>query len=203
MTTATGRPLGYYEKCLAIDSETTGINFNGLDPSTGYQAIAWGIIVVDVATWSPIEEMYVEVKWDGKSYWSSEAEQVHGLSKAYLKEHGMDEVDAVTKIGNLLVKHWGPQGNIRLLGHNVTSFDRPFLFNMFARHGVFLKLGNRHIDTSSIGIATFGTFNSNELFSAIGLDDRDKTHNALVDAHYSLEAVRVVSELFKKVVLGE
>jgi len=88
MKTEKNEPRGYFEKLLAMDCETTGLKYNADDPSGGYQAVSWGLIVANALTLKPIEEMYIEIKWNGMSTWSQEAEQVHGLTKEHLNKNG-------------------------------------------------------------------------------------------------------------------
>lgn len=205
--TVAGKPRGYYEKILAMDCETTGLASNADDPSfnpqTGaeYQAISWGLIVANAQTLKPIDKMYIEIQWNGDSVWDTRAQKVHGLSKEYLKENGFTEEEAVEAIGTLIIKHWGPDGRIGTLGHNVATFDLWFLKRLFRRHDIDLRFGNRHVDTSSIGFVNWETFNSDDLFSAVGFDDRG-AHNALQDAEQSLEAARRTRLLFKNCIDG-
>ena len=196
MATIKGKPRGYFEKFLAIDCETTGLCFNGDDPSEGHQALSWGIIVADAKTLKPIEELYVEIQWDGESQWSDRAQKIHGMSKQYLEENAMTEEDAVVAIGTLIAKHFGTDNKLCCLGHNVATFDVPFLKRMFRKHNIDLRFGNRHIDTSTIGFVNWETFNSDDLFELMGNDARGD-HNALDDAHMSLEAARKTRSLFK------
>lgn len=204
------KPRGYFEKVLVIDTETSGMAFGTDDPShnptTGetYQIVSIGLIVASVATFKPVEELYLEIKWDGESKWSKEAERVHGLSLEHLEAHGMDRQDAVAEIGNLVLKYWGPDVSICLLGHNVATFDLPFFKRLMRSEGLELKFGNRYIDTNSIGIATFGTFNSDDLFAAAGLPVRDPSkHNALADAQMALASARLVKQLWTELVTPE
>jgi DNA polymerase III epsilon subunit-like protein len=204
--TITKQPIGYFDKILFIDCETTGLFFNGnpvTDPLTGesYQAVSYGLIVTDANTLEPIEDLYVEIKWNGISHWNKKAEVVHGLSLQYLEEHGVEEEEAVVQIASLILKYWGPDSSVCLGGHNVATFDRLFLQDLLNRHGVNVKMGNRTIDSSAIGFATFGTYNSDDLFATVGLDHRE-AHNALVDAHSSLTAVRTVRNLFSRCIDG-
>lgn len=202
MSTVKGKPRGWFEKLLAVDCETTGLFFNEDDPSfdskTGkyHQAISWGFIVADSSTLKPIEELELLVQWDGTSEWNKRAENVHGLSKQHLADHGIPIEEAAAEIGNLVIRHWGPNGNIRLLGHNVHTFDKKFLQRTMRTVGIELKFGNRHIDTNSLGFGTFGTFNSNDLFEAVGFDSRGD-HNALEDARMALESARRIRAVFQ------
>jgi hypothetical protein len=207
------KPRGYFQYLLAMDCETTGLCTNCDDPThnpdTGeyHQAVSWGLIVADSTTLKPIEKMYVEIKWNKKSkaqqkidpLWGTRAEQIHGLTRAYLEDNGLDEEDAVVKMGEMILKYWGPIGNIRCLGHNVHTFDMPFFRDLFRRHGVPLKFGNRHYDTNSIGFATFTTYNSDDLFEAVGFEKRGD-HNALTDAEQALESARIVRKIFQKAI---
>lgn len=202
MATIKGKPRGYFEKILALDCETTGLAVNRDDPSfnpeTGeeYQAVSWGLIVANAQTLEPIEKMYIEIQWNEESKWDNRAQKIHGLSKEHLKKHGFTESEAVEAIGTLIMKHWGPTVRIGLLGHNVATFDIWFLRRLFRRHGIELSFGSRHVDTSSIGFVNWNTFTSDQLFEAVGFDDRGD-HNALQDAEQSLEAARITKLLFQ------
>lgn len=196
---------GYFKYMLAADSETTGLFFNPVgdnpayDATTGkyHMAVSWGLIVVDADTFEPVEKLYVEIKWDGKSEWLVKAEQTHGLSKEYLAEHGMDEEDAMVEIANLIVKYWS-NTPVVLFGHNIVTFDIFFLRDAMRRHGIELSFGNRHVDTNSIGFSTLGTYTSDELFEQVGLPVRG-THNAMEDIEYTLEAAKRIRTLFNSI----
>lgn len=189
-------PAGYFERIFSIDCETTGLNFNTDDPSIGHQAVSWGIVVADTRTLKPIEELYVEIKWNEASLESrladkkfgKFAEGIHGLTFDHLEKHGVDEEDAVCDILELFQKY-NANGVVRTLGHNVHLFDLPFLRSMLRRHQVELKFGNRHYDTNSGGFMCFETYTSNELFELCGHDPRG-SHNALDDAKMALDCAR-------------
>ena len=198
MGTIKGKPRGYFEKLLAIDCETSGLKYNSDDPSEDFQSVSWGIIVADAKTLKPIEELYVEIKWDGESLWSMGAQKIHGLSKEYLEENGMTDEEAVVAIGSLIAKHFGTDNALCCLGHNVATFDVPFLKRLFRKHGIELKFGNRHVDTSSIGFVNWGVFTSDALFEEVGYEARGD-HNALDDARMALEAARRTRVIFQSV----
>jgi hypothetical protein len=99
----------------------------------------------------------------------------------------------------MVLKYWGPTVSIRTLGHNVHTFDLLFFRDLFRRHGIELTFGSRHYDTNSIAFATFGTFNSDDFFDAVGFEKR-KEHNALVDAEQALEATRIIRTVFQKAI---
>lgn len=209
MATTPGKPRGYFQKLLALDCETTGFCF-GHNPvynthtKERHQSVSWGVIVVDAATLKPLDELYVEIKWNERSLiqrmnnpkFGKDAEKIHGLSLEALEENGVEEEEAVTQIGNLILNHFG-DGDIRLLGHNVVTFDRLFFDDLFRRHDINLKFGNRHIDTNTIGFVCYETFNSDDLFELIGITR--ETHNALEDARASLKVAQITRKLFKTV----
>lgn len=204
------KPRGYFEKVLAIDVETSGMAFGEDDPSintkTGetYQIVSIGLVVASALTFKPIEELYLEIKWDGVSKWESKAEAVHGLSKDYLAKNGMTAEEAVTAIGNLILDYWGADTPVCLLGHNVASFDAWFFKRLLRSQDIHLRFGSKTVDTNAIGLATFGTFNSDDLFELVGMGVRDPAkHNALDDAKMALAVCRFTKQLWTEVVLPE
>lgn len=203
MTDNNKKPRGSFDFLLAADCETTGIHFDSDDSSEGYQAISWGLVVADAATFEPIEELYVEIKWndDQKAKRAADgnfgkgAEKVHGLTMDYLEKNGVTEEEAAVQITNLILKYWGPKNSPRLLGHNVHLFDYKFLITTLRRHGIELKKANRHVDTSTLGYVTLGAFTSDSLFESVGFDKRGD-HNALDDAKMSLATCKLIRTLW-------
>jgi len=210
MSSPKDKARGYFDYLLAIDCETTGLNYDNNDPSIGHQAVSWGIIVANAKTLKPIEELYVEIKWNDESKafrkadpsFGKAAEKIHGLTYDYLEENGITEEEAVIAIASLIMKYWGPTVSVRTLGHNVHTFDMPFLRSLFHRLGVDIRFGNRHYDTNSIGFVLFETFNSDDLFKEVGFEERGE-HNALDDAKMALESARVSRIIFKKALKEE
>lgn len=191
---------GFFKYLLGIDCETSGLQSGNFGRSNEaldggyYQPVSWGIQVLDSLTLK-----VVEIKWDGVSKWDAGAERVHGLSKAHLEEHGMDEDEAVFHIGSLIMKYWGAgDGGAQLncLGHNVVTFDIPFLLAMFARHDIKLRMSHRHYDTNTLALLFSGSFTSDEFFEACGLEKRGE-HNALEDIRYEVECARELRKIFK------
>ena len=203
MTSTNAQPRGYFKYTLAADCETSGLCFSSdnpaCNPDTGeeYQALSWGLIVVDTDTLEAVDSLYVEIQHDPKYTWSDGAQKVHGMTREYLKENGVPMEEAVTQIASLILKYWGPSSPVCLLGHNVATFDLPFLRHTLRSQGIEVKFANRHIDSFAAGVSTFQTYNSDDLFEAVGLPERDPAHhNALDDAMASLNAVRVIRRLW-------
>jgi len=197
------KPRGYFQYLLAIDCETTGLDWDGDDVSNGHQAVSWGIIVADAMTLKPVEELYLEIKYnydsrrarDNDPSFGVAAANIHGLTFDYLEKNGVFEEEAVMQIASLIVKYWGPTSQVKTLGHNVHMFDVPFLRSMFRRHGIEIPFGSRHYDTNSIGFATVGAYISDALFETMGYDTRG-SHNALEDARQALGSARRVRVLW-------
>ena len=202
-------PKGYFKYILAIDSETTGLNKNKNEGcvSDGHQAVSWGLVVADAETLVPIEELYLEIKWNEQSLKQKEldpdfgvtAASIHGLTYAHLEENGIDEAEAVLQILELILKYWGPTQELKCLGHNVSEFDIPFMKSMFKRYGVDVKFANRQYDSNSIGWATIGSFTSDAFFDTMGFDTRE-AHNSLEDAKMALESTRRLRVIWNDVV---
>lgn len=219
MATMKGKPRGYFQYALAVDCETTGLCFKNYDndenpvfnPSTGerHQALSWGMLIVDVSDFSVVDELYIEVQWNEHSLqqrlkdpqFGRKAEEVHGLTRTHLEDKGVPEEEAVMLIGDMILKYFGPDNAIKLIGHNVHLFDLAFLRDLFKRHEIPLKFGNRHYDTNSGAFMTFGTFNSDDLFSEIGYPERAE-HNALEDIKLTVEACRIMRIIFQKALNG-
>lgn len=183
-------------KILAMDCETTGLKFGSLDPSIGYQSVSWGFAVAD-STFKEIDSLYVEIKWDGVSKWESRAEQVHGLSKQYLEENGLDKEDAAVIIAEFILKHFDIDDSIVCLGHNVRNFDLPFLIRLLEEFDIKFKFAHRAIDTFSPGFILAGKTNSDEIFQYFGMPARHQ-HNALEDARQALRVCRNIRKLWEQ-----
>lgn len=196
-----------FDLLLATDAETTGIAMGCVDPTfnpeTGekFQAISFGFVVARADTFQPVDELYVEIKYDDRYVWSDGAQRVHGLTREYLEENGMTRQEAAFKIVEFIQKYFGPVETIRklvLLGQNVATFDRYFLIELLSEVGAdIIQFGNRHVDTFSIGLATLGVYSSNELFDALGLERDPNNHNALEDTKHALKAARLIKKFIQ------
>lgn len=202
--TATKQPQGYYNRILAFDCESSGLHLgmghparNPNDPTDRYQCVSWGMVVLDQQL-NQLDELYVEIQWDGKSKWSSKAEAVHGLSKEYLAKHGTPFDEAYVQIVNFIFKHWGTTPVVTL-GHNSISFDLEFLRSDLKELDLTLKFGNRHLDSNTLGFTIFETYTSDQLFEELGQEDRGDNHNALDDVKRTIQAFRVSRQIAKSV----
>jgi oligoribonuclease (3'-5' exoribonuclease) len=185
-----------FKNILAIDCETSGINFNG-NPSQGYQAVSWGMLIIDADTYDTLDELYIEIKWNGEAEWNEKAEKIHGLSKEYLEANGMSEEDALLKIINFITPYFPPGTPVNLLGHNVHLFDKCFLEDLFHRFGMELKTRQRHIDSFSVFQAVVGAYDSDEAFGFLMGDERDE-HNSLEDIRLTVNSLKIIKELWNE-----
>ena len=185
-----------YDKILALDVETSGINFKSNDPSENYQIVSIGLIVADTDKFNPIEELYLEIKWNKEDQWDDRAESIHCLSRNYLENNAMDEKDAVEEIALFLDKHFGIDHAISCLGQNVGTFDVLFLKRLLKKYKLPFKFAARHLDTFSLSISTVGAYSSDELFNIMGFENRT-SHNSLDDAKMALRSVKIISKMWK------
>ncbi len=194
---------GFFRNVLCMDCETSGIAQGQPDPTinlkTGdrYQAVSWGMLVADSVTLDIKDQLYVEIKFDDTKYqWDGGAEQVHGLSRDYLNEYGVPMSEAVLQIGEFILRHWGPDAQINVMGTNVVGFDLPFLRATMATEGIHLRFSHRHIDTTSFGIGLMGYYNAEEMQHGLGVSrvTPDGKHNALEDIFMEVETVKRIRE---------
>ena len=186
VTDTTQRPKGYFDKICVLDTETSGINFDSIDPSKNYKMLSCGLIAAD-NNYNIIDELYVEFKWgdsDKHSKWSLSAQDIHGFTKEYLDKNGDTDVDGAEKIGGFLYDHWGADTPITLLGTQVATFDQFFLRNFLNNMGIPFRFSHRHLDTFGLGYGTVKAYTSDELFELCG-HPRAK-HNALEEDRKSV-----------------
>lgn len=185
-----------FTKFLAIDCETSGMSF-GDDPSVDHQMVSVALIVSDVKTYKELDTLYLLIKWNGESKWSDKAQEIHGLTKEYLEEHGVDEEEAVIQIVEFIMKHFPTTKPITLMGHNVVSFDKPFLRSILRKFDITLKFSHRALDSFPVGLLAVSAFDSDDLFKNLGFPAR-KEHSALEDIQLTLKAFRILNKLFRQ-----
>lgn len=181
---------------LAIDCETSGLvsgkksDNPAFDIETGeeYQAIEWGICVVDLATFDVVEHYHNKIKFNRKMKWNARAEAVHKNSIEQLDLMGIEEEDFVCDFAELVSKYWGTTTPVILLGHNV-QFDLAFIRRALKRHGVAIHFSNRMIDTNSIGMGLARLASSDQMFEYFGMPPRG-AHSALEDILMTILAAK-------------
>jgi len=190
---------------LAIDWETSGAVFGG-DSSKDHQGLSFGAIVFNTQTFEPVDELYLEIKFNPKKYqWTQAAQNIHGMTVEYLEENGVTQQDAAIALAELILKYWGPSSKVMFLGHNpgfdirftdqlLRTIDIEFSIERSSTLSGWIQLHHVVLDTSALGFITFGLFKSDLLFEAIGFDARG-AHNSLDDIKMTLETCAVVRGL--------
>jgi hypothetical protein len=189
---------------LCIDWETSGATWGG-DSSKDYQGLSFGAIVFDAKTFEEVEKIYVEIKYNPKWKWSTEAEAIHGMSKEYLEENGISQEDAAVALAELILKYWGPDSKVMFMGHNA-EFDRRFTNQLLNQIEIefsvekqtqftsWIQLHHVVLDTSPLGFVAVGLFKSDLLFEKMGFEQRGD-HNALQDAEQTLATAKGIRDL--------
>ena len=143
----------------AFDIETTG--FSGTFDSV----IQFAYVTVD-SRMQPIRSGNLYL-YDDKMTWSLEAERVHGLSKAFLREHAGDYDKTLCLMYSLLHR-----GN--LIGHNIKRFDVPFVSEFLSERGSGKVIPFCNFDTMQIWRTVFGKqMKLVELPGKIGISEYD------------------------------
>lgn len=192
------------DNIIAMDCETSGINFDAnrsesnKSVAAGYQAVSWGLVISNTDHFKPIDELYLEVKWNGYSKWNAKAEEIHGLSKEYLEENGVDEEEALATMLEFIMKHIDIKKPLCFLGHNIMSFDLPFFRDLLYRYEIKnIKFAHRQLDTFSLSVGTVKEYDSETLFQRLGYKARDE-HNSLIDAKQALGSYRRINKAWNQ-----
>ena len=191
-------------KILIADVETTGIRYGDPNPAglltddEYYQIVSIGMIVSDTEDFKPLDTLYLEIKWDGKSKWDDGAEKVHGLSREHLDMFGKTKQEAAVEIAKFLLKHFNVKKPIKCGGHNFATFDLHFIRQLLGEFGVMFKPQNRILDSSTVGSVCYNVDTSDDLFTLMGVDRTGKSHNALDDAMATLVSFNYTRKLMNK-----
>lgn len=187
---------------LAFDCETSGLASKSPDPSidqtTGefYQSVAWGLVVLDFATFEPVETYKGYIKPIKGAQWNKRAEAVHGLSQEWLNMNGRDEEEVVVDMCEIILRYWGSTTPVIALGHNV-AFDIAFFRSMAARHGVEIRFSNRVVDTNSLIMGLMNITGSDAMFEAFGLPARS-AHDPLEDILMTVICAQQMREIYQR-----
>lgn len=183
------------EKLLVLSVETSGMNVaNTINVdriySNQYQILSIGMIVCD-NKFKKIDELYIELKYDGESLWDSNAEKIHGLTKTYLRNNGIREIKAIEMVGNFLVDHF-EQSKIKVIGHN-THFALTFFDAWFRKYDINLSFDCHYLDLSTLGYTFLGKSSKKEIFKFLNIPDNIR--NALNTSKKVLKAFRMFKSL--------
>ncbi len=183
-----------YRYGLVFDFETTGSFFDSrLKMGDKIQAIQLGATILRWDTMDVVDTFLVNIKYDSKYIWSSEAEAIHGLSREYLEEHGVSQEEAATQFANFVLKWFGTE-EVMLIGHNII-FDIEFLEQLLEPYDIMFKQAITKVDLAAVAYTLFGLHKSDDIFNLLGMPQREE-HNALEDCIYTGEAIRMIRDMF-------
>jgi DNA polymerase III epsilon subunit-like protein len=189
---------------FCADCETSGLNWgyeeacSNIKVCQDYQSVQWGFVAVDATTLETLGEKKINIKWNGVAKWTQGAEKIHGLSKEWLEENGVTEEEAIVEMVEFWSEYVDLSNPIFFMGHHWRSFDHFFLEDLFIRHEVEgVKFSHKVLDTYSLAMGTLGLSSSDDIFKAVGLNNRT-THDALEDAQMTVEAFKRIRRIWKK-----
>lgn len=179
---------------IAMDTETSGAVFGNMQETVKqYQLLSVGLLLID-DSFNVHDELYVEFKVDDTKRWSNEAQDVHGLTKEYLNQYGMNEEDALVKIGSFMAKYFDLSQQILVAGHRV-DFDVHFIRGLFRKYEMDIFFDDRKIDLLPAAYITTGLIKSDDIFSVL-LGNKRGSHNALEDIRLTVQAMKSIREIF-------
>lgn len=181
---------------VCIDWETSGSDYELKlkELKTRYQGISCGLVIFNTRTFDVIDTLYIELKFDKSKYlWSPEAEAIHGLSREYLEANGLSAEDAACEVAEFLLKYFGPNPKIMVMGHNV-DFDIGFTEQLLEPYDLMFHIHHVKLDTACASFILFTTYKSDHLFELTN-DTGRQLHNSLEDALLTVNACKVMREL--------
>jgi hypothetical protein len=194
---------------LWLDWETSGAAFDLPYPEQFapgmFQGIQLGLVVADNENFEEVDALKVNIKFDSTYQWQDAAQKIHGLSREFLEENGVDAEEAVATIIEFIVKYFGEDviyygegkpdrtRTICFGGHNL-GFDIAALQALLKRFNFAVAEHHVRIDTSSLGFAAVGIYKSTPLFAHFGGEKRGD-HDALEDTRQALAVATGVKAL--------
>lgn len=196
---------------LWLDWETSGAAFDLPYPEQFvpgmFQGIQLGLVVADNENFEEVDAIKVNIKFDSSYKWQDEAQKIHGLSREFLEENGVDAEEAVATIIEFITKYFGDDvifygegkpdktRTICFGGHNL-GFDIAALQALLHRFNFKVVEHHVRLDTSAIGFLAVGIYKSGKLFEHFGAEKRGD-HDALDDTRQSLAVATGVKALIK------
>jgi hypothetical protein len=194
---------------LFIDWETSGADFSlsYSEQAKIFQGIQLGLVIADNETFEEVDSLKLDILFDSDFTWQDEAQKVHGITREYLSQNGIDREAAAVEAINFLLKYFSqdafylldmgpPKMNPNKLcfgGHNL-DFDIEHFLALLAVAGLGADVHHVKLNTTVIGFHATGLYRSNDLFTLFGAEARGN-HDALEDARQSLAVARGVKQL--------
>jgi DNA polymerase III epsilon subunit-like protein len=162
------------EVLISVDVETSGPT-----PSTG-SLIAIGACLVDRLDLT----FYRELRPDPRIPWDHRTEKVHGLTRAYLEQRGVEPADAIRNFAQWIETVSNSRKPV-MVGVNV-SFDWMFVADNLERYEGRNPFGIAPLDLKSLFMGRYGVRHWADTSKRAMLEkitvDLPHTHNALDDA---------------------
>lgn len=157
-------------------------------------AVEIALVVIDLEQLSIVEEksfIFKDEYKEGLSY-SEQAELVHGITKEIRKSKGVELKEIYKYLVGLFKKYKNPRQLCHLLGHNIISFDVPFLRNFFEYMGDDLdKYVKFYTDTMLLAHLSVLEQENYQLHTCCQINGID-----LVNAHRALDDTKANALLF-------
>jgi len=192
-------------KYLAVHIDTTGINYDGDDPSEGYEIVAICLMVCN-------EDF--DILHTGTFYNASvddgmlkASERYHGITSAVMEEVGLPEEEFVAEFVSFIVEHYMEEVDtpIKCLGHNVATFTIPFLQNrLLNKYELPIKFSSNVLDTYSVLVPTVGDITLGQMIGIFGEEnDTDEYSSTCYKCRLFVNIFKRVKQIWKKKVLKE
>jgi DNA polymerase III epsilon subunit-like protein len=203
---------------LVIDWETSGLPDQAVPWRTyleGPQGIEIGAILVRLPEFEPVDEFTSRVQFLGTAHglarglplyenltWDVKAERVHGITPANLLDAPHPSIISEQLI-NWIKVNGATEQPLMLCGHN-PSFDQYYTRQLLFIGGKErqIRLHHRMVDSFTLGYLLYGSKSSDDLFRRISSVSR-KIHSAIEDARLTLDALRTIYALCRRVVNTE
>ena len=176
------------DNIVAVAIETTGFNKDDLNKASGHQILSFGMVSANTVDYKAIKSTYYEVKWNGTSLWNTNLEPMHGFTREYLNNNGIDEETAAAVMADFFIETFENKPVV-LLGHNVSTFSYWFIKDLLHKYNMNLTLSSRIMDTFTLGKLLFNFDDSHKIFNVL---QRNSKLNALEKADAYLQFMRIV-----------
>lgn len=179
---------------ICYDFESGGLPSKEKPAFLAIPLVESSMVVVDMESLEICEEkshMFEYGYKEGLEY-QSQAEAVHGISKAIQDANGIPLKTIYKEVCEIFKKYKNPRQGITLVGHNACQFDFPFFKNFFEYMG-----GNIYdhvkfqLDTMQIAHMAALEQTDYKLHTCCAAHNID-----LVNAHRALDDTRATAQLF-------
>lgn len=171
-----------YDRIIYFDTETTGLNAN----CNRITELAYAVVTKN----NTIKWYNDFIKIDDTQQYNAKAEEITGITRAYLNSVGKEAKDVITKFHNILFE----SPNTLLCAYNA-AFDISFITNEFARIDLKYKQPIDFLDPCTVyHDITSGPHKLMNAIQFFNIKNVQNSHNALDD----VKALMAVTESIQK-----